>query len=31
MSGGDGTDSSTHVPIVRRTWAPLVMSCHARH
>jgi hypothetical protein len=29
MSGGDGTYSSTRVPIVRRTWASVVISCLA--
>jgi hypothetical protein len=30
MSGGDGTGPSTRVHVVRRAWAPAVMSCHAR-
>jgi hypothetical protein len=26
MSNGDGTDDSTRVSIVRRAWAPMIMS-----
>jgi hypothetical protein len=26
LSGGDGMDSSSRVPIARRMWEPLVMS-----
>jgi hypothetical protein len=29
MSGGDGTDSSTRVPIVRRAWVQMDMSYHS--
>jgi hypothetical protein len=28
MSNGDGTDSSTRVPVVRREWALVVTSYH---
>jgi hypothetical protein len=31
VTGGDGTGSSTQVPVVRRAWAPAAMSYHARH
>jgi hypothetical protein len=31
MSGDDGIDSSTRVPTVRCTWAPVAMSYHDRH
>jgi hypothetical protein len=31
MLDGDGTNSSTRVPIVRCAWAPVVTSYHARH
>jgi hypothetical protein len=31
MSGGDGMDSSTQVPVVRHAWAPVATSCRARH
>jgi hypothetical protein len=31
MSGDDGMDLSTRVPIVRHAWAPVLMFCHARH
>jgi hypothetical protein len=29
MSGGDGIDFYTRVPVVRCAWMPVVMSCHA--
>jgi hypothetical protein len=29
--GGDGTGSSSQVPVVRRAWAPAAKSYHARH
>jgi hypothetical protein len=25
LSGGDGTDSSTQVPVARHAWAPMIM------
>jgi hypothetical protein len=31
MSGDDGMDYITQVSIVRYVWAPIVMSCCARH
>jgi hypothetical protein len=31
MSGGDGTDSSTQVHIIRGTWVPMAMFHRARH
>jgi hypothetical protein len=31
MSGGDGMNSSTHVPAVRCVWVPTALSCHVRH
>jgi hypothetical protein len=31
MSGGDGMDSSTQVPVVRRACALAVTSYHVRH
>jgi hypothetical protein len=31
MSGGNGTDSSTQVLIVRCMWVPVALSCHARY
>jgi hypothetical protein len=31
MSGGDGMDSDGQVPIIKRVWAPVVTSYHARH
>jgi hypothetical protein len=31
MSGGDRVDFITQVPAVRCAWAPVVMSCRARH
>jgi hypothetical protein len=31
MSGSDGTDSSTRVPVVRSASAHVAMYCHARH
>jgi hypothetical protein len=31
MLGCDEMDSSTLVLVVRCVWAPLVVSCHARH
>jgi hypothetical protein len=27
MSGGDGMDTSSRVPVARRTWEPVVVSC----
>jgi hypothetical protein len=31
MLGGDKMGSNTQVPASRCTWAPVAMSCHARH
>jgi hypothetical protein len=31
MSGGDGIDSSTRVPLIRHMWAPMVTSYLARY
>jgi hypothetical protein len=31
MSGGDKTNSSTQVPVVRCAWVPVAMSHHTRH
>jgi hypothetical protein len=31
MLGGDGTNSSTQVPVVRHVWVPVVTFCRARH
>jgi hypothetical protein len=31
MSGSDGMDFSTQVPVVRCTWAPAAMSYHVRY
>jgi hypothetical protein len=31
MLDGDGIDSSTQLPIIRCTWAPVATSCHAMH
>jgi hypothetical protein len=31
MSGSDGMDSSTQVHVVRCTWVPKAVSCHATH
>jgi hypothetical protein len=31
ISGGDGIDSSTRVPIVMCVWVFVVTSCHAWH
>jgi hypothetical protein len=29
MLGGDGTNSSTRVSVVRHAWAPMLTFCHA--
>jgi hypothetical protein len=31
MSGDDGVDFSTQVPVVRCAWVPVVMTHYARH
>jgi hypothetical protein len=31
MLDGDGTTSSTQVPVVRCAWVHVGVSCHARH
>jgi hypothetical protein len=31
MSGGDGMDISSQVPVARRTWEPVVMYCLVWH
>jgi hypothetical protein len=31
VSDNDGMGSNTQVPIVRRVWASVAMSCHAKH
>jgi hypothetical protein len=31
MSGGDETNPNTRVPVARRVWAPVVISCLVYH
>jgi hypothetical protein len=31
MSGGDGMDSNTQVPLIRCAWVHMAMSYHGKH